>query len=138
MKLIILCCSILLTLSACSPSVRFSSIASVGIIKGKGESLAKGTKLKGTASFYADMFEGRQTANGEIYSQGNLTAAHKTLAFGTRVKVTNLRNGKSIIVEINDRGPYVDDRIIDLTKKAAEALDYIKQGTAEVELEILE
>lgn len=138
MKLTVLIIFLIILLSSCSPSVRFSSIASVGIIKAKGETLPKGTKLKGTASFYADMFEGRQTANGEIYSQGNLTAAHKTLAFGTKVKVTNLRNGKSIIVEINDRGPYVDDRIIDLTKKAAETLDYIKQGTAEVELEIIE
>ena len=138
MKNILYLLVLLHILSSCSPSVRFSSDSSVGIIKGKGETLPVGTRLKGIASFYADMFEGRKTANGEIYSQGNLTAAHKTLAFGTRVKVTNLRNGKSIIVEVNDRGPYVDDRIIDLTKKAAETLDYIKQGTAEVELEILE
>lgn len=92
----------------------------------------------GKASFYADKFEGRLTASGEIFSQTKLTAAHKTLPFGTNVKVTNLSNDKSIVVIINDRGPFVRGRIIDLSKAAAKILEFIDQGVADVVVEILE
>ncbi len=93
---------------------------------------------KGIASFYADHFQGRQTASGERYNRSALTAAHRTLAFGSKVKVTNWGNQKSVIVTINDRGPYVKGRIIDLSRKAAEELDIVRAGTGKVEIEVLE
>lgn len=91
----------------------------------------------GKASFYADKFDGRVTASGEIFKQNALTAAHRTLPFGATVKVTNLDNQKSVIVKINDRGPFVNDRVIDLSKRAAEQLDFIKKGVAKVKVEVL-
>lgn len=92
----------------------------------------------GKASFYADKFEGSMTASGEKYRHSKATAAHKTLPFGTKVKVTNLANNKTTEVVINDRGPYVDGRIIDLSRSAAEALDFINQGLAEVKIEVVD
>jgi rare lipoprotein A len=92
----------------------------------------------GKASFYADKFEGRATASGEKYKHSRLTAAHKTLPFGTRVRVTNTANNQTVEVVINDRGPYVEDRIIDLSKSAAEQLGFIHQGLAEVRLDVLD
>lgn len=93
---------------------------------------------KGMASFYADHFQGRQTANGDRYDRNALTAAHKTLAFGSKVRVTNVENQKSVVVTINDRGPYVKGRILDLSRKAAEELDIVRAGTGKVEIEVLE
>lgn len=92
----------------------------------------------GKASFYADKFEGRTTASGEKYKHNKLTAAHKTLPFGTKVRVTNLANSKSVEVVINDRGPYVDGRIIDLSKSAAEQLGFVNLGLAEVKMEVID
>ncbi|WP_373522028.1 septal ring lytic transglycosylase RlpA family protein [Aquiflexum sp.] len=92
------------------------------------------TVQTGKASFYHDKFHGRQTANGEIYRKGKLTAAHKTLPFGTKVKVTNLQNGKKVKVRINDRGPFVGGRIIDLSKKAARRIDILNVGVSPVEI----
>lgn len=92
----------------------------------------------GKASFYADKFEGRPTASGEKYKHSKLTAAHKSLPFGTQVKVTNIANGQSVEVIINDRGPYVDGRIIDLSKSAAEKLGFISQGLADVQVEVID
>ncbi|GAB3016608.1 septal ring lytic transglycosylase RlpA family protein [Niabella terrae] len=86
----------------------------------------------GKASYYADMFQGRKTASGEVFRQGKRTAAHKTLPFGTKVKVTNLANGKKVKVVINDRGPFVEGRIIDLSRKAARKLDMLRAGVTEV------
>lgn len=91
----------------------------------------------GTASWYGPGFHGRTTANGERYDMYEMTAAHKTMRFGTRVRVTNERNGKSVVVRINDRGPYVGDRVIDLSRGAAEQIDMIGPGTAEVSLQVL-
>lgn len=92
---------------------------------------------KGKASYYADKFEGRLTANGEVYAHSNLTAAHKTLPFGTRVAVKNLTNSRTVVVRINDRGPFIEDRIIDLSRAAAKKLGFIQQGVTEVELKIV-
>lgn len=89
---------------------------------------------KGKASFYADFFQGRKTANGETFRQRKKTAAHKTLPFGTKVKVRNLKNGKTITVRINDRGPFVEGRIIDLSRKAARKLGMVQDGVVQVEL----
>jgi len=92
----------------------------------------------GKASFYADKFEGSPTASGEKYKHSKLTAAHKSLPFGTKVRVTNLANNESVEVVINDRGPYVDGRIIDLSKSAASKLGFVNLGLAEVRVEILD
>ena len=91
----------------------------------------------GGASYYAAKFNGRRTANGERYRPGRLTAAHRTLRFGTRVRVTNLRNGRSVVVRINDRGPFVRGRIIDLSRAAAQRIGMIRSGVARVRLEVL-
>jgi rare lipoprotein A len=92
----------------------------------------------GKASFYADKFEGIETASGEKYRHNKLTGAHKTLPFGTKVRVTNLANDKSVEVTINDRGPYVEGRIIDLSRSAAEQLAFENYGLADVRLEIID
>jgi rare lipoprotein A len=89
---------------------------------------------KGLASYYSDYYEGRTTANGEIFKQNKVTAAHKSLPFGTRVKVINLTNNKSVVVRINDRGPYVRGRIIDLTKTAAKEIGMLGDGVAKVKI----
>lgn len=92
----------------------------------------------GEASWYGPGFHGQQTANGETYDQYELTAAHRTLPFDTIVEVKNQNNGKSVRVRVNDRGPYVDDRVIDLSKKAAEEIDMVDSGIAPVELILVE
>jgi len=96
-----------------------------------------GDVFKGNASWYGPDFHGKQTSNGERYNMWGMTAAHKTLPMNTIVKVTNLRNGKTTVVRINDRGPFVATRIIDLSKMAASKIDMIGHGTAPVKLEIL-
>lgn len=88
----------------------------------------------GYASYYGDEFVGRKTASGEIFRQSKLTAAHKKLAFGTKVQVTNLANGKSVTVRVNDRGPFVSNRIIDLSKSAAKKIDMVGAGVAKVKI----
>jgi rare lipoprotein A len=92
----------------------------------------------GKASFYADKFEGHPTASGEKYKHSKLTAAHKTLPFGTKVRVTNVANNETVEVTINDRGPYVDGRVIDLSKSAAEKLGYVNNGLADVKVEVID
>lgn len=91
----------------------------------------------GFASWYGGKFQGRKTASGEIFDTNLLTAAHKTLPFGTVVKVTNLENGKTVVVRINDRGPFVEGRIIDLSQAAAEEIGMLGAGVARVNLEIV-
>jgi rare lipoprotein A len=91
----------------------------------------------GTASWYGPNFHGKTTSNKEVYDMHDLTAAHNSLPFGTYVVVTNLNNGKSVTVRINDRGPFVKGRIIDLSYAAAKAIDMVGTGTAPVKLEIL-
>lgn len=93
--------------------------------------------LTGLASFYGAKFHAKRTANGERFDNNALTAAHKTLPFGSRVKVINPRNGLSVIVRINDRGPFVPGRIIDLSKAAASKVGLNHQGTFPVRLEII-
>ena len=91
----------------------------------------------GVASFYGEKWNGRRTANGEIFNTYELTAAHKTLPFGTKVRVTNEANGKSVVVRINDRGPFVKGRIIDLSTAAFASIGSTDSGIAKVKLEIL-
>lgn len=94
--------------------------------------------VSGYASYYADDFDGKQTANGEIFNMYELTAAHKEYPFNTLIRVTNLLNNKTTIVRINDRGPFVEGRIIDLSLGAAKQLDMLDSGVQEVKLEIIE
>lgn len=94
-------------------------------------------KELGKASYYAKMFEGRKTANGERFSNSKLTAAHKELPLGTIVKVTNLQNGRSVEVRINDRGPFVKGRIIDLSEKAFDEIAERKLGVVRVSVQVL-
>ena len=99
--------------------------------------VAVGSTYRGIASWYGPNFHGRRTSNGEIYNMHDFTAAHKTLPMNTMVKVTNLKNGRSTVVRINDRGPFVGDRIIDLSYAAAKKIGIVDRGTAPVELEVL-
>jgi rare lipoprotein A len=92
---------------------------------------------EGNASWYGDPFHGRHAANGEIYDMNKMTAAHRTMPFETMVRVTNLNNGKSTTVRITDRGPFVDNRIIDLSRAAAQEIDSIGPGVVPVRLEVL-
>lgn len=117
----------LLSFSSCIPS----KIATSDDTKKTSKNLI--TK-KGEASYYANKFHGRPTASGEKYNKNKFTAAHRTLPFGTMVEVTNLTNGKSVTVKINDRGPHKKSRIIDLSRAAAEQIDLIKAGIAQVEI----
>lgn len=148
---------LLIFMCSCTPTIRFSSD-----IKGKyNTQYDKDSKSKfgkhdinnldnndkkdpsiingmvGYASFYSDKFQGKITASGEVFSQNEFTAAHRDLPFGTMVRVTRISNGKSVVVRINDRGPFVSGRIIDLSFVAAQALDMIIDGVAEVELTVI-
>ena len=98
---------------------------------------AKGFEQTGTASWYGPGFHGRTTANGEKYDMLKVSAAHKNLPFGTVLKVENLENGKVVHVRVNDRGPFHDNRVIDLSRSAAEKIDMLKEGTARVHLSLL-
>lgn len=91
----------------------------------------------GEASWYGPGFYGNRTANGEVFRPGTMTAAHRYLPFGTRVRVTNLDNGRSTVVRINDRGPYYGGRIIDLAHGAAQRLGLTSSGVARVKLQVL-
>tara|TARA_B100001996_G_C18672199_1_gene597109 strand:- start:4691 stop:5008 length:318 start_codon:yes stop_codon:yes gene_type:complete len=94
--------------------------------------------MKGVSSFYAEDFHGKLTANGEVYDMYGLTAAHKTLPLNTIIRVTNITNNKSLILRINDRGPYVKGRILDCSYGAAKKLGFVNDGTAEVKIEVIE
>ena len=91
----------------------------------------------GTASWYGEYFDGKPTASGEPYDMYDMTAAHLTLPLGTYVRVTNLQNGKSVIVRVNDRGPYVEGRTIDLSYGAAQALKFTEKGLQRVRLDVV-
>ncbi|MFP6797680.1 MAG: septal ring lytic transglycosylase RlpA family protein [Pseudomonas sp.] len=96
-----------------------------------------GYHAEGQASYYGARHHGNKTASGERFDQNALTAAHRSLPFGSRVQVTNLRNDKTVVVRINDRGPYAKKRIIDLSQKAAEQLDMLRDGVVPVRVEQL-
>ena len=93
--------------------------------------------ITGEASWYGPGFYGNRTANGEVFQPGTMTAAHRTLPFGTKVRVTNLWNGRSAVIRINDRGPFIHHRVIDLGHGAASELGLIASGIAQVRLEVL-
>ena len=136
----------LMSLSGCSNSPRYRT----GPVKSSGKKSISPPSLKtksnvehrkvmkGVSSFYAEDFHGKLTANGEVYDMYGLTAAHKTLPLNTIVRVTNLVNNKSLILRVNDRGPYVKGRILDCSYGAAKKLDFIVQGTTDVKIEVIE
>lgn len=113
-----------------------SSTASID--SSKTRSYAKSHELVGQASWYGNKYHGRRTASGERYNMRAYTAAHKTLPFGTIVRVTNTANGKTVDVKINDRGPFVKGRIIDLSRKSFEQIGDISKGIAPVKIEIID
>ena len=101
------------------------------------EIVASSSGYDGMASWYGPGFHGNLTANGEWFNQNALTAAHPSLPFGTWVRVTNLNNGRSVVVRINDRGPFIEGRVIDLSTAAAEVIGIINSGVAPVDIEVL-
>ncbi len=113
------------------------NFGSCSVSKDKKETVKYEFYQKGEASWYGPGFNGKKTASGEIFNMNKLTAAHRKLPFGTIVKVTNLKNNKSVVVKVNDRGPFKKGRIIDLSEKAAEQIGLIKDGVAPVKIEIL-
>ncbi len=128
-------CAAVLGISACTgSSPRFTASRAVRVETGGSYS----AREEGLASYYADEFHGRKTSNGEIFDMNKLTAAHKSLPFNSVVKVTNLDNGMSVIVRVNDRGPFVEGRIIDLSLAGAKTIGMIGTGTARVSLEVIE
>jgi len=120
----------------CAPSSRFSSKSSHS---GQFDSSdnSEGDILYGESSYYADKFHGRKTANGEIFDMYKKTAAHKTLPFNTMLEVTNLENNQSVVVRVNDRGPFIGNRILDLSYGAAKEIDMISSGVVKVKIKIL-
>jgi len=130
---VILTTLLIVSLLSCAAAPRYIARRPV---KGKpGEFTFK--EQVGVASYYADEFHGRPTASGEIFDMNGLSCAHRTLPLGTRVRVTNLDNGKSVELPVNDCGPFVEGRIIDLSKGAAEKLGMIESGTAIVKIEVI-
>ena len=121
-------------MSACATNIQYTS-------KGKSNQQGKyyeGQVLKGQSSYYGKKFHGRKTANGEIFDMYKLSAAHRFIPFGTVVEVVNTANGRSVRLKINDRGPFVGDRILDLSYAAARKLDMISTGVAEVKIRIIQ
>ena len=141
---------IMLVIFSCSPAPRYNSES--GKIKsytGSGADVSKKkakknnfdknkTIYRGVSSYYGPNFHGKLTANGEVYDMYGLTAAHKEMPLNTVARVTNLDNGKSLILRINDRGPYIDGRILDCSYGAAKKLEFINEGTANVEIKVIE
>jgi len=123
---------ILTLLSGCVSIIHFNH-STTNIVKTETPNCVE----EGLASYYSDEFEGKVTASGEIFTQSGLTAAHRSLPFGTIVKVTNLENGKSVLVKINDRGPFLLNRIIDLSKTASQKLGFFSKGLAKVRIEVV-
>ena len=99
--------------------------------------VAAAAGMEGLAAYYSDRLDGRRTASGQVFDQTKLTAAHQTLPFGTMVKVTNTKNGRSVVVRINDRGPTQAGRVIDLSRAAAAKLGMLRAGLVPVKLEVV-
>lgn len=121
-----LCALALLILAACGSAPK------------SGGGAARGHSESGQASYYGNEFQGRKTANGERFDQSGLTAAHRTLPFGTRVRVTNTQNGKSVTVRVNDRGPFVKGRVIDLSSSAFKAIASLNAGVVPVRIQVID
>jgi len=134
MKKLVMGCAVA-GLIALSPKTEARSPVSVG--PPRTELMPKEEPETGVASWYGEEFQGNTTANGEIYDLNGLTAAHPTLPFGTTVRVTNLNNKKNILLRINDRGPYIGRRLIDVSWAAAKRLGFVQSGTTLVRVEVV-
>lgn len=132
--------AMLMLLGGCASSSRFAGRTSGGTSAHPSRPPAGKIllTLEGVVSFYGQDFQGKTTSNGETFDLHALTAAHRTFPFGTKVRVTNLDNGKSVVVRVNDRGPFIEGRIMDLSMGAAQSIDLLKAGTAKARLEVLE
>ena len=134
---LILISSILIV--SCGSSIAYGDyVDTTGWSRKQIESIKNHPKTQiGIASYYGKKFHKKRTANGEIFNMYKVSAAHKSYPLGTKVRVTNLENGKSIKLVINDRGPFVKGRIIDLSYRAARKLDFVNQGTAKVRIDVI-
>ncbi|NOQ97586.1 MAG: septal ring lytic transglycosylase RlpA family protein [Calditrichae bacterium] len=133
----LLCIMVSINIFSCSSTVRYASNAPpVYQSSLNSNNFYTGQIIIGKSSYYGSKFHGRKTANGEIFDMYKLTAAHRELPFETLLKVTNTKNKKSVIVHVNDRGPFVSGRILDLSYGAAKKIDMINDGVADVILEI--
>ncbi|MEO5924565.1 MAG: septal ring lytic transglycosylase RlpA family protein [Bryobacteraceae bacterium] len=139
-RTLLLLCAIFITLTGCAKhkQARVSVPSPKRGFQAPVEPARIGDKEKGEASWYGEPYNGRRAASGEIFDMEQLTAAHRTLPFQTWVEVTNLDNGKQVDVRITDRGPFVDGRIIDLSRGAAREIDLLRTGIAKVELKVIE
>lgn len=124
------CAAALMVLVGCSNAPRQGGYTS--------GSSASGHRESGLASYYGNEFNGRKTASGERFDQAKLTAAHRTLPFGTHVKVTNTQNGKSVVVRVNDRGPFARGRVIDLSSAAFKHIAYLGAGVVPVQIQAID
>lgn len=134
-KNLLVCCGVVLWMAGCATTPKYHVSTKPYTVMGETYypvASSNGYVDVGMASWYGGKFNGRRTASGDIFNQNKMTAAHKTLPFGTRVRVTNIDNGKSVDVVINDRGPFAHGRIIDLSSGAAKKLGMIETGTARV------
>ena len=124
---------------SCGSSIAYGDyVDTTGWSRKQIESIKKHPQTQiGIASYYGKKFHKKRTANGEIFNMYKVSAAHKSYPLGTKVRVTNLENGKSIKLVINDRGPFVKGRIIDLSYKAARKLDFVNQGTTKVRINVI-
>ena len=138
MRLLLLSLTVLL-LSACAstpvPTITPEPPAPIAVIEEPSE---PSFIQQGRASWYGNRHHGKKTASGERFDQHAMTAAHRTLPFGTRIKVTNISNQRSVIVRVNDRGPFSQKRVLDVSRKAAEELGMINSGTANISLHTLD
>ena len=135
----ILIIAISLVLSSCGPTIAHGDyINSDGMSRKEIEAIRNHPEVQiGIASYYGKKFHRKLTANGQRFNMYKVSAAHKTLPLGTRVKVTNLNNGKSIRLTINDRGPFKKGRILDLSYKAAQKLGFVNEGTTKVRIDVI-
>jgi len=138
-KLATVCTAILLSAGLAAASDPATTKVKTPAAAAQKKTSGKATRTQvGQASWYGKAFHGRATASGEEYDMFQLTAAHKTLPLGTYVKVTNLRNGKWAVLKVNDRGPYVGDRILDVSYGAAQVLNFRGRGVERVKIEVIE
>tara|TARA_B100000809_G_C15099532_1_gene516355 strand:- start:73 stop:519 length:447 start_codon:yes stop_codon:yes gene_type:complete len=130
---------IIFCIMSCGPSIAYGDyVNSKGMSRKQIEAIKNHPKVQvGIASYYGSKFHKKRTANGEIFNMYKVSAAHKTLPLGTKVRVINLKNRKSLTMTINDRGPYTKGRIIDLSYKAAQKLGFVNEGTTKVRIEVL-
>jgi rare lipoprotein A len=131
--------TVIFFLVSCGSSIAYGDyVNTTGMSRKQIESIKNHPKTQiGIASYYGKKFHKERTANGEIFNMYKVSAAHKSYPLGTKVRVTNLENGKSLKLVINDRGPFVSGRIIDLSYKAARKLGFVNQGTVKVRIDVL-